>query len=163
MESLIRKPYIGSLSDTITFQALEWVDDNVEVDYDENNETDIKKYIIKIFGVTDSGYSICASVINYTPFFYIKVPDSFVDSHLKKLLAFLTEFNNEDMKAHLNDSIKSFIWNKFNKNRIIKDKCKILLKKDFYGFTNCKLFKFVRLVFDNSEAYKFCTYNIFNG
>lgn len=111
----------------IQFQALEWLDSN-EVIEDEGNE-----YLIRIFGVTSRGFSICVNVIGFTPYFYIKVPESWTSSTLNVFLTGLQKLVQ-------------------NKNSLLRAKCRIQKKKEFFGFTGEKLQKFARLVFDNSQG-----------
>ena len=61
---------------SIIFQAIDWiVSDNKYEDEDENTET---KYLIKIFGRTDTGKSISVNISDYTPYFYIKGLDNII-------------------------------------------------------------------------------------
>lgn len=149
MEKFYRSPIDNYIGDTLSFQAIEWkdyneniIDDDTDDNIDQEDEIIDEKYIIRIFGVTREGYSVCVNVENFTPFFFIKVPDNWKNSNVKILLSKICD----------KLIIKKYNqWVKCDKN-LLKSKCIILKKKDFYGFSNNKEFKFLRLVFDNSDA-----------
>ena len=107
----------------IKCQILEWQDEDVEYTYS-----------IKLFGVTEKGYSICITVPDYKPYFYIKVPKNWGVSKKKKFI----------------DSLKDKMGWKVN---IVEDECKILEKKDFFGFTNGEKQRFIKLVFNNLSSF----------
>ncbi len=118
----------------LEFQSLEWTDT------DEYIETEDKyKYIINVFGITEEGYSVCLSIQEFTPFFYIKVPKIF------NLKTFLSVFFGKFKIKGTDD------WQDIRDFMIIKS-CKIFQKKDFYGFQGDEEYNFLRLVFDNSQA-----------
>ena len=71
---------------------------------DEDKKLHNKNYTIFAFGVTIEGYSVCAKIVNYNPYFYIKIPELLkTNQQLKN--KFMAEFFNKD---ELN-------WNKVNK------------------------------------------------
>jgi DNA polymerase elongation subunit (family B) len=152
-----------------TFQAFEWQDgdeeyqsvdnpaddsDNESGDSGNEEEKDTftykKRYIVRIFGVNSKSQSVCVTVQDYTPFFFIKVPQYFNAFHLEYLLAFI-----EGRKFTLDRT------SYFYKNCLLRHLCRIEEKKSFYGFHNGETFKFVRLVFSSLEAMKRASY-IFN-
>ena len=47
-------------------------DDSIE----QNNKKKISKYFIKIFGRTAKGNSVSVNIKDYTPYFYVKVPET---------------------------------------------------------------------------------------
>lgn len=142
----------------LIFQALEWQSANEEYANDTNttnvindinddeqeNKKKSEKFIVRIFGVTQQGNSICLNVLNYTPFFYIKIPQFFKSKHINALI------NYVEMRLL-----------KYYPGTLIKNKCITQERIDFYGFTNSELCKFTRFVFTNSEAMKYASY-IFN-
>lgn len=134
--------------DYIEFQTTEWYESNVET---EGNKTGFenKEYLLKIFGVTEEGYSVCCNVTDYTPFFYIKVPDNWDKNKVKIFLS-----NLFDTQGNYNG--KSYYPLKYLRRYLVQDKCILQKKKDFYGFSGEKLFKFLRLTFRNSDAMKKC-------
>jgi DNA polymerase elongation subunit (family B) len=148
----------------LCFQALEWQDfnepeciedDDMEIDfedsfnYSENKELD--KYLIRIFGVNSNGNSVCLNVKNFTPFFFVKVADNYTREKVKVLV-------NTLKKALKNTKTKQDdIWKTLDYSGcLLDDKCIIQNKHDFYGFSNKKLFRFVRLTFSNNDAMRKC-------
>jgi len=168
------------LSGGFTFQALEWQDGDEEYtsidpmgdsgssSEDEKEDAKFgnsnpggsvkykynKKYLIRVFGVTSESQSVCVSIQDYTPFFYIKVPDSFGESQLRHIVRFI-ESRNFPSKNGNETRYHSF------KDCIIPAQCRLEKKKSFYGFQNNKKFTFVRLVFKSILAMKNASY-IFN-
>ncbi len=157
MEKFYRKN--SKVKDTVSLQAIEWYDYNQLVedeDIDENtNPNQHSFYTIKIFGVTENGESITCNVKNFTPFFYIKVPDDWQKNKVKLFIHELFESLNHRYGRPYPD-IKKYRCN------LVDDKCLIQLKKDFLGFKGDTLFKFLRLTFNNSEAMKRVIYKIKN-
>jgi DNA polymerase elongation subunit (family B) len=129
----------------LEFQIIEWfVNDEAVDNDDEDDDSDPdpsniqlnEQYTIRCVGATTDGASVCCKITNFTPFYFVKVPDNFDRVKLNYFL----------------DYIESS-WNiKKNKHNFLRDRCKIVQRKDIYGFTNNKLFKFVRLVFNNYKV-----------
>lgn len=109
--------------------------ENTERDYDE-------RYKIELFGVDKQGKSIQLDVIGFTPFFYIQLPSYFTKPVVE---AFLTK-------------IEQMVKAPYRGNCFIKAMCKVFEREKFYGFTNHSKYKFLRLVFDNHNAMKACSY-----
>ncbi len=126
----------------VKFQITSW---NWIDKFDEfANET---RFEIQLFGVTKQGYSVGANVIDFKPYFYIKVDDDWTDSDVR---SFVNVINDK-------------VWHK-RKDDLIGHT--LLKRKDLYGFTNDKLFKYVKLIFKNYEAMKKYSYvfkNEING
>lgn len=147
------------------FQCFEWYSSNDETYLDElysimpeledNNDEEedesdkIKVFTIRIFGVTKNSESVCLKVKNFPPYFYIRVPDSYTTLQLNYIIEYLqfrlSRMNKGDSYLHC----------------IIRRYSTIVQKKDFYGFTNGKIQKFFKLVFNNSDAMKKAV-NMFN-
>ena len=129
---------------TIKFQALEWRDSNEYTSEQESSDSEgsgdstiPKRYTIRIFGVTGEGESVCCTVLGVPVFFYLKVPDSFTRIQLSSVITFI---EGKLQKAY--------------PNTLLKNKCEVVKRKEFYGFTNGKLFTFFKLSFCNSDAMK---------
>ena len=134
----------------LIFQAIDWVINDVEVN-DQNSDDELeqlsdgslenfnkkktKKYLIKIFGRTAKGNSISVNIKDYTPYFYVKVPETIHKNNHNKLI------------QQVRDTVQEKLYN-------IDDliRCKIICKKDIWGFTNNKPFHFIMLVFRNQRA-----------
>lgn len=118
----------------LVFHAISWHAQDVKFDEGEPDEED--KYTIKVFGVDKQGHSVSLTVTDFTPFFYIKVPETWTDTHVAKLQSWL---ESQRGLHKINKSMKPM---------------KLLKKKDFWGFTNNMEFKFARLCFTNYAALK---------
>ena len=131
--------------DDIIFQIVDWKSYDIYVkdeDEDENNEDSDekkpkyknKKLIIRGYGVTENGNSICIHIDGFQPYFFFKIPQ---------------DWNNKKF-----DEFKNNILNMVHDNQ--KDglvNAGIVKKKEFYGFTNNELFNYGLFVFKNQSAY----------
>ena len=138
----------------LIFQAIDWY----ITDYSELNECEEdlieNKYLIKIFGRKKNGKHISVNVKNYPCYFYIKGIDNLAgikgsdnikDSAHRQIINQIRDYIEDKLPGYLKNSIKT---------------CKITRKKDIWGFTNNKSFKFIYLAFTNYRAMKL-TSNIF--
>jgi len=129
-------PY--SKDQDIVFQIISWhacdQEDDDDNDEEESNMIN-KKYLVKIFGVTESGISVSANLTDFPPFFYIKSPINLNDFQVKMIKEFIVE------KLHYKQ-----------KNSI--QEVRAMKKKDFWGFTNNTKFTFVRISCKNLECFR---------
>jgi DNA polymerase elongation subunit (family B) len=129
-------------SEDLIFQVIDWDsiqdhDDNVDDDDDSENGSDsLLSYKIRLFGKTSDKRSVAVTVEGYTPFFYVKIPDFWKKHHVEI-------FINE---------VKKKVYPKTAVGALMQ--YDIVSKHDFYGFTNNKLFKFVRLIFKNMDGFR---------
>ena len=132
-------PFKYDESEPIIFQCLEWLGTNEskrEVDNNTKSKNKFSinyKHVIKLYGVTKDGISVSVNNNNFKPYFYIKVDDNFTNIHKMKLMS----------------KIKKLLDDRDQQNLLSLEFVK---KKDFYGFTNNKLYKFVKLTFLNSST-----------
>lgn len=141
---------------SINFQIIDWYSNDMypslsesdDSDSDEPTENkyseDESEYKIFLFGKDMSGKSYSLMVNDFTPYFYIQVPDNFKSSQLpifEKWVKYGTygDKNNRGM------------WAKY-RNSLLR--CTLHKKMRFRGFTNKKQFKFIRLVFKSHLAMK---------
>ena len=124
----------------LIFQAISWHAE--DVDYMEIlGETDIKKdfkkYTIKVFGSTITGETVSLSIINFLPYFYIKVPVSWqkTDIDLRRNIKCLQDCIIQSLKSQ---------------EALIQ--ARITKKQDFWGFSNFEDFTYVKLSFANITA-----------
>lgn len=116
---------------SIEFQILNWwaKDELNDLDDSDNSdELEESKYTIYCFGKTQDNKNVTCKIINFYPFYYIKVID-------KKSLNPLINF------------IKHKMYKK--KDSLLEHKCEVVYKKDIFGFRNDKLYTFIKLVFKN--------------
>ena len=127
----------------IVFQICDWksYDIYTKKEDDEINEEDenkfknkVKRLVIVGYGTTSSGNSISIHVHGFQPYFYIQLPDNWNEKILKKLKNKLLEIVPEYAHEGLAN-------------------CKIVERKEFYGFTNNKLFKYGLFEFKNQSCY----------
>ena len=132
----------------LEFQIYDWLEDH-EVESDESSDEESSEdnkdknysYIIHTFGRTLDGKSVYMKVVNFTPYFYIKLPENWgkttAKNNIKKLLSYL--------KSDMNKKV----WGKFRKGLINMD---IVERMTPEGFTNGKKYLFGRLIFNNSHS-----------
>ena len=132
---------------TLEFQLYDWLEDHETPNENSDGEEDsIGNFIIHSFGRCESGQSVYAKIIGYTPYFYILLPEqlqnkskSELDKSIKKLEEYLKSNDNKK------------IFNKFKSTLV---EIHIVQLKKAEGFTNEKLFYFARLVFNNADGMK---------
>lgn len=125
----------------ITFQIIDWKSYDVfnEVVV-EDEEEDIepkkseKKLIIRGYGVTEEGNSICVHIDNFLPYFFFKIPDDWTNKMFDEFKSNILKMVNENQRGDL-------------------VKAGIVKKKEFYGFTNNDFFNYGIFVFKNQSAY----------
>ena len=139
-----------TLSDNLTLQIIDWVSYDIKVenfdDYDSDDEEGeyipryTKEFIIRGYGVNENGNSVNINVKGFKPYFYIKLPfQEWKLIDFKKFLIYI--------QLKVPDYAKDYL---------LMSDCNIEEKKEFYGITNNKLFKFGKLVFKNlSGMYAF--------
>ena len=145
MESYYRKEVEFDTNFPLKFQPIEWFvsDETVE-------EGEPEEFIIRAFGTTEEGNSVCCSIRNFNPFFYIKVPAYWTLSHFR---ASLQKLNNMESKG------KKLI-NYYVKKTLILSECKIEEWIPYYGFCNMKKSRFVKMVFSSQKGMKGYLYSI---
>uniref|UniRef100_A0A674E9X8 DNA polymerase n=1 Tax=Salmo trutta TaxID=8032 RepID=A0A674E9X8_SALTR len=126
-----RRPQAAPLnpdSDTLVFQQ-------IDLDYYLGNPWDQHGNvpIIRMFGVTDSGNSVCCHVHGFAPYFYIPAPNGFTSDHL-------SEFKRELNSAVLKD-MRS---NKDNMSVTVLA-VDITRKESMYGYHGKRIVDFLRI------------------
>lgn len=151
MEAFYRKNIIeipdNIYKDDIDMHIIEWwaqdeedLENEIDEDSDDNqsgnSELNKDVYMIRCFGVTKTGISITCKITGFKPFYYIRVPSFFDRIKLHHLLNYIKS---------------SYVLKSFN-NALLVDECRIIEKKDLFGFNNGRKFKFVKLTFNNYSA-----------
>ena len=129
----------------IVFQICDWKSYDIytkKEEDDENNEEEdenkfknkVKRLVIVGYGITSAGNSISIHVHGFEPYFYINIPDDWDDRVFnlfkKELLKNIPDYAHEGLES-----------------------AKIVERKEFYGFTNNKLFKYGMFQFKNQSCY----------
>jgi len=120
----------------IIFQIIDWKSYDINVLDEDNDEEEkkCKKLIIRGYGVTENGNSICIHIEGFEPYFYFKIPEEWIDQDFKDFKYSISQMVDENNR----DGLKSSY---------------ITRKKEFYGFTNNKLFNYGIFIFKNQASY----------
>ena len=133
--------------DSITFQIVSWYTCDFEYsgeDTDSNedetdnsfyNNTDQEKYLAKVFGVTENGASVSCNILNFTPYFYIKVNHRIDKTGAEKFRQYVV--------SHLPPQLRKTVIG-----------AKLMKKKDFWGFHNDEQFNFIRFTFKSLKGFR---------
>lgn len=128
------------VADDIAFQVLNWyagdaeaLDDSESSDSSDNEVGDTHEYVIKMFGVDAQGDSVSLTVTGFEPHFYIKLAKRWSLRHIEVFV--------ECLRVAMPFALRS-----------CSIQAKMLLKKDFWGFTNGTTFPFLRLAFKSEKA-----------
>jgi DNA polymerase delta subunit 1 len=129
-------------------------DKNKEKDYDE-------LYTLLIYGTCENGATVCVDVRNFMPFFYIKPPYSWEElseSAFEGKVAEFKEFmmSQKYMSRYMNREYERKIIPK-NMESHFKD-LTIVKRKDFWGFTNSKIFRFMKVCVKSMKLYNTLKY-----
>lgn len=116
-------------SDDVIFQILDWSFFHREL------VDGMKKFTIRLFGMTLEKKTIYVEVTHFTPYFYVEIPDNWSDTHVNALMGV----------------VKNKVAQAFRENPV---RVSIVKKHKFRGFTAEKVFKYARLVFDDYETFR---------
>ena len=94
-----------------------------------------RKYVIRAYGLNAEGQSMCVHINDFTPYFFIRIPQKWTQKEVNRMV--------DEVGKKVKYYAKQALLNS-----------QIVMKKEFYGFTNNKEFKFVRLVFKNIWAFR---------
>ena len=125
--------------DSLIFHISDWYS------YDENDGEDEEVFNTVLFGRTEDDRDVCLLVKGFEPFFFVKIPHTWTNFHIERFITKIKEIvcyrckYNPDNEVDLSKSLIS--------HRIVK-------KYDFYGFTNKKLFNFIKLNFSSYSGMK---------
>lgn len=148
----------SSSSDDVLIQVTSWhacdeVKSKDDEDEEEEEEEEIDEYdgryrdtqyTIYAFGVDSIGSSVCVRVDDYTPFFFVKV-GSGGDSNSKQLCEKFAWFVMHELKPHGPNERRPMRM--FNVDTVT-----VLVKKDYWGFTDDAPCPFVRLTFKSLRS-----------
>ena len=133
---------INNKSDDIICQIIDWkTNKELQIDEEQSEESEsdeMLSYDIHLFGVTNKKESIHIKVTGFNPYFYVEIPNDWGLMNVNRLVSKLKDILKEKGLQKIAQSLVSH---------------KITEKYKLYGFTNKKLFKFVKLVFNNKEAF----------
>ncbi len=116
----------------LEFQIIDW-NAYHEIDTDE-----CEKYVVQLFGRSQDDKDVCIKVEDYTPNFYVEIPNSWNETHIESLVESLKYkisrkcSGDSGYDTDLSESIIG--WN-------------IVYKHKYYGFTNKAQYKFAWFTF----------------
>jgi DNA polymerase elongation subunit (family B) len=124
----------------IIFQALHWQgSDEALSNDDDDDEEQGPSYVIKAFGSDQWGHTTSVSILGFTPYFYVKVPGHW------------TTFELAQFRKYVEEGIRK--RNRRWTQQLVS--VRFIMRKDFWGFTNFKDFKFVRLCFSTLQCFRY--------
>ncbi len=120
----------------LVFQGLDWCA------YNEQDNNGIDRFCAKLFGMTINKESICVIIKNYKPYFYVEIPDEWSNNEIKILIDALKIIINRSRKMQEEHVVECL------------EKYELIEAHKFYGFTNNKNFKYIKLTFSNINSFK---------
>ncbi len=106
---------------------------------DEQNahygNVDEDKYLAKVFGVTAKGESVSLNILNFTPYFYIKVNHKIDKVGAQKFREYIVS----NMPSQLRKTVV---------------RVRLMKKKDYWGFHNNEKFNYIRFTFKSLKGYR---------
>lgn len=171
LNPFIRNPVKWSKKKDLEFQIVDWYAEDTGKYVEPEDDTDIcedpRRYTIYVFGVTKEGYSVCAEIKGFEPFFFVKVPDEWTNMEVDRLSNFINKNDyRKDRKYKSRDPETGTSYRHPYRNSLTQDPLLIKRLDLNAGFTNEKLFKFVSLQFKNQTASRKVSnliFNAFNG
>ena len=146
------------MSDIIEFQLYDWLEDHDTLDIDEDEDDEdvdaLGNYIIHSFGRCENGKSVYCKIINFTPYFYILLPNN-LQNKAKDYL--------DQVLKNLEFYLKSKYIKIYYKYKATLIKIELARNKSSEGFTNNKELYFARLVFNNYDGFKKYRYYLENN
>ena len=120
----------------ITFQITQWqaLDYEYETPLLETSD-DNESYLIKLYGVTTEGVHVSVNVLNFTPFFMIKLHHQVTSLFMERLKEHVAARLPFALKAHFLDA-------------------KLQKRKDFWGYQADNKFNYVRFTFTSLNCFR---------
>lgn len=139
MERYYRKNISLENYNSLQFQPIDWYTSDEIID-----ENSPEEFIIRAFGTTKEGYSVCCSIRNFQPFFYVKVLPYWTISHFKQYIQKVinTKVNGKNL------------INYYVKDSLIVSECKVEEWIPYFGFCNMEKSRFVKMVFSSQKGMK---------
>lgn len=116
----------------VEFQIIDW-------SWSHEEQNDVEKYTILLFGKTLDEKSVFVTVTDFTPYFFVNVPQHWGNTHMNIYI--------EEIQKKLSNQYKNALLD-----------ASIMEKYKFVGFTNFTKFKFIRLKFKSYKAMRTWSY-----
>lgn len=139
----VKKEEQSNNTTDLEFQVLDW--DYYHEDDDGDEGESLKKYVIRLYGMSRDNKSVFVKVKEYAPHFYVEIPKDWPKPKVMMLIEIVKEEIRKYKPEHIS-SLKS--WD-------------LVDKHIFWEFTNYKLFKFIRLIFHSYDGFRTFA-NVFN-
>ena len=94
-----------------------------------------REYVIRIFATTKRGTSIGINVFNYTPHFFVQLPEQVAKTNFK--VKSMVAFIKGKMARTTRENLLNF---------------DVIRRKNLYGFSNNKLYPFLRVIFKDTTS-----------
>ena len=154
---------INNHEDAIEFQITDIYDPESDKANIQKDATDF--YSLLIYGTSAVGATYCVKVNNFVPYFYIKPPEKWEGLGKNAFKAKVDELNevilNESYVCVFNNNGKKTEYNKKIIPRALEThfvSMKVVRKKDFWGFTNDKIFRFLKVSVKSLKLYNSLKY-----
>jgi len=143
----LNKTFINPNLHPLEFQIVDWraydnrafkndedEDGSHSDDEEEEKQKVERKYVIEIYGFDKEKRSVCLTVTDFTPYFFVEISRDWTVSKLTNII--------EKVKARIESSVRSDLvdW-------------KIVERKKFFGFCNEEKYTFVRFTFKSRNAF----------
>ena len=155
-----RKPYapIDPKKDVLEFQ----ITDLYIPEADKNKEKDDDElYSILIYGTCMNGSTVCVNVDKFVPYFYVKPPESWENLADDSFAAKVEDFKGNMMNGTYRCRFNTQEYDRRIIPRRLEhhfDDLTIVRKKDFWGFTNNKIFRFMKVSVKSQQLFNSLKY-----
>ena len=177
MSSWKREPVSWENDKDLEVYMTDWIecDENIDVSSTDVDDKFIpyplrdhpKKYTIFGFGCTSDGHSVSIKIVDYHPYYYLKIPEEWNKKEIKEFQDrflhnnYINDNDIDDFKEFLHNNPKwypKFPKEKMDcpvhKSSIIPLETEIVEKEIFWTFTNHKKYKFWKLNFKSKNGAK---------
>ena len=149
---------LDNQEDAIEFQITDIYDPESDKANLQKDSTDL--YSLLIYGTSATGATYCVNVKNFVPYFYIKPPEKWEGLNKSAFKAKVDELNeimmSDSYKCFFNNNGRMSEYNKKIIPRLLEShfvSIKVVRKKDFWGFTNDKIFRFLKISVKSLKLY----------
>ena len=102
------------------------------------------EYVIRMFGITRTGTSVTVHVTGFQPKFYVRVPKRWGETPKQ------IEGKCRHLETVIHETLCERMYNTERDPSFIH--CRLIKRKEFYGFTDNKLFPFLEFTFTNKRT-----------
>ena len=175
MSSWKREPVSWENDKDLEVYMTDWIecDENIDVSSTDVDDKFIpyplrdhpKKYTIFGFGCTSDGHSVSIKIVDYHPYYYLKIPEEWNKKEIKEFQDrflhnnYINDNDIDDFKEFLHNNPKwypKFPKEKMDcpvhKSSIIPLETEIVEKEIFWTFANHKKYKFWKLNFNSKNG-----------